>query len=184
MVKKALSWIVVVIPPLILLPLVSIPFDLPTGFFWLIGGVAMFVSFCHIVYKIGQKGWATIFSRQYTLEYKTLLRPLLTIVVMLVAFTSSKVSGNAARSHALKIAEQVQSTCIKAGECPGEMPGWPKHGSAYVISAGTLMRFPIYYEPAEDRKDFRLFVRWSIDSRFVVTGGVNSKLKSEEVRSN
>ena len=183
MFRKALSWIVVILPPLLLLPLAAIPFDLPTGIFWVIGVIAALVSFCHIVYQIGRKRWATIFSRHYVLDGKTLLRPFLTIAVMVLAFTSYKVSENAARTYALKVAEQVQSTCIKTGECPSEMPGWIRHGSAYVSTAGTLVRFAVYYNSTEDRKAFALAVRWNIDSRFVVTGGVTSNLKSEEIRS-
>ena len=166
-----------------LLPLAAIPFGLPSGIFWLIGVVAALVSFCHIVYKIGQKWWARISSRHYVFDGKTLIRPFLTIAVMVMAFTSYKVSENAARTYALKVAEQVQSICIKYGECPNEMPGWTRHDSEYVSTAGAIMRFTIRYRAIEDGKAFALAVRWNIDSRFVVMGGVNSILKSEEIRS-
>ena len=184
MFRKALSWIKVLVPPLMLLPLVVIPpSDQFIFLFWLIGAVAMLVSFWHIVYQIGRKYWAAIFSRQYSLDAKALLRPFLTVVVMLMAFTSLNVSWRAARTYTLKVAEQVQSTCTERGECPGDMPGWTRDGSKYVSFAGRLMRFPVYYYPWEDRKAFKVLVRWNYESHFEVTGGVNSQLKSEEIRS-
>ena len=183
MFRTALSWTAVVAPPLILLPLVIIPFDLLIFPFWLIGIVAMLISFWHIVYQLGRQYRAAIHSRKYGLDGKELLRPCLTIAVMLMAFISLLVSWNTVRAYALRVAEEVHSICIKRGECPEDMPGWTKDGSKYVSSAGPLMRFPVFYRPTEDRKAFTVYVRWHIDSQLVVTGGVNSQLKSEDIRS-
>ena len=181
MFRTALSWTAVVAPPLMLLPLVVIPFDLLLFPFWGIGIVAMLVSFWHIVYQMGRKYRAAIHSRQYGVDGKGLLRPFLTIAVMLIAFVSLSVSWNTVRAYALKVAEEVQLICIKKGECPEDIPGWTKDGSKYVSFAGPLMRFPVFYRPTEDRKAFALYVRWHIDSQLVVTGGVNSQLKSEDI---
>lgn len=184
MFRIALSWIAAVVPPLMLVPLVVIPpWDQLIFIFWGIGAVAMLVSLWHIVYQIGRKYWEAIFSRQYSLDAKALLRPSLTVGVMLMAFTSLNVSWRVVRTYTLKVAEEVQSTCIKSGECPGDMPGWTREGSKYVSFAGGGMRFPVYYYPMEDRKAFKVLVRWNYESHFEVTGGVNAQLKSAETRS-
>jgi hypothetical protein len=184
MFKTALRWLVRVVPPLLLLPLVVIPpWDQLIFIFWLIGALAMLVSSWRIVYQIGRKCWASIFSRECNLDGKALLRPFVTVGVMVIAFTSLSVSWRSARTYILKVAEQVQSTCIKSGECPGDMPGWTRDGSKYVSLAGSLMSFPVYYYPMEDQKAFKVLVRWNYESHFEVTGGVNSQLKSEEISS-
>jgi len=184
MFRTALRWLARVVPPLLLLPLIVIPpWDQLIFIFWGIGAFAMLVSFWHIVYQMGRKCRAAIVSRQYSLDGKALLRPFLTMAVMLMAFTSLNVSWRAARTYTLKVAEQVQSTCIKSGECPEDMPGWTREGSRYVSFAGSPMRFPVYYYPWEDRKAFKVLVRWDYESHLEVTGGVNSQLKSEEIRS-
>ena len=180
MFRTALSWLARVVPPLLLLPIVVIPpWDQLIFIFWLIGALAMLVSSWHIVYQIGRKCLASIFSRQYSLDGKTLLRPFLTVGVMLMAFTSLSVSWRTARTYTLKVAEQAQSTCTERGECPGDMPGWTRDGSKYVTYAGSFMRFPVHYYPWEDRKAFKVLVRWNYESHFEVTGGVNSQLKSK-----
>jgi hypothetical protein len=180
---RALSWIALVVPPLMLLPLVVIPpWDQLIFMFWGIGMVAMLVSLWHIVCQLGRKCWAAIFSRRHSLDGKALLRLFLTVGVMLMAFTSLSVSWRAARIYTLKIAEQVHSTCIKSGECPGGMAGWRSDGSKYVSFAGSAIMFPVYYYPSEDRKAFTVLVRLNYESHFGVTGGVNSQLKSEEIR--
>jgi hypothetical protein len=61
------------------------------------------------------------------------------------------------------------------------MPGWANDGSKYVTYAGSFMRFPVYYYTWEDRKGFKVLVRWNYESHFEVKGGVGSQLKSEEI---
>jgi hypothetical protein len=96
----ALSWIALAVPPLMLLPLVVIPpWDQLINIFWTIGMLAMLVSLWHVVYQLGRKYWAAIFSTQYSFDAKPLLRPVLTVGVMLMAFTSLNVSWRAAPTY-------------------------------------------------------------------------------------
>jgi hypothetical protein len=168
--KDTYTWLKLIVPPLLLLPLVALPPDLPTGILWFGGGIALIVSVLKVVYLVARRLWALAFAKKWNLNLKMLLRPALTIFIMIIAITSLRISNDRARAQALEIAQRVQADCIEKGRCPNEIPG-------QVGSVGALIRYPISYRVNQDGSEFSMTIRLNIDSSHVISGGVDKALE-------
>jgi hypothetical protein len=168
--KDTYSCLKRVVPPLLLLPLVALPPDLPTGILWFAGVIALVVSVLKIAFLVVRELWALAFTRKWNLEGKVILRPGLTIFIMIIALISLTISNNRAHKQALDIAQHVQADCVEQGRCPNEVPN-------QVSSVGALIRYPLLYRVNQERSEFSLMVRLSIDKSYVISGGVDKKLE-------
>ncbi len=165
-------WLKQIFPPLLILPLAIIPFDLPTAIPWIISLIACVVSIINVVRML---------SRSHHLvqsAYKTLVRPMLTVVFMILAYISIQISLANSTDFARKTAQNIQGRCRTEKACPASIPGWSQRSNAFVseTNAGALAKYRVLYSVSRDRKEFSIFVRYSIDSGHLFTGGVDEEL--------
>ncbi len=170
MVSKAYNWFKIIIPQILLLSLVAIPPDLPTGIFWFAGIVALIISVIKIGFLLLRGLWHLVRSKKWSFDLKENLRPLLTIFFIVIAIISLSISIHSAHKQTLELAEHVQSVCTGNEICPKEIPDPNK-------TVGALIRYPVYYQINQDLSEFSIIVRFNIDSRYVISGGVNKELK-------
>ena len=107
--SKIYSWFKIIIPPVILLPLVAIPPDLPTGIFWFVGSIALAISVFKVVFLLIRGLWTLASTRKWKLNLKVILRPVVTIFIMIIAIVSLCISNDKARKQALEVAQNVQT---------------------------------------------------------------------------
>ena len=157
-IKTVIEWVLIVIPPLLLLPLAFIPVDILTILYWFFGWSCLFVSAFSLVFKIIEKQRST----------KNLLRPILTIITFSSAYLSLSTSLDAARSEATMKADVFLSICDQ-GKCPAFIEGWnsSEHvlGESYT-SVGYLIKYPLFYQPSEDLDTFKLSLRVSFEEEY------------------
>ncbi len=163
------NWFKKIIPPFLLLPLVIIPPDLPSGIFWFAGIIALMISVIKVAFLLLRGLWHFVRSKKWNFSLMANLRPLLTIFVMAMAIISLSISIHRARKEALGLAEYVQAACAENRICPKEIQNSSK-------TAGALIKYPVYYQVNQDLSEFSVMVRFNIDSRYVITGGVHKAL--------
>jgi hypothetical protein len=168
--SKTYGWFKIIVPPLLLLPLVAIPPDLPTGIVWFVGSIALIISVFKVLFLLIRELRVLALTKKWNLALRMMLRSVLTIFVMIIAIISLNVSNYRARKQALEIAQQVQATCVERKRCPNKIPTMP-------TSVGAFIRYPISYAVNQDCSEFSIAVRLNIDSRYVISGGVNKELK-------
>ncbi len=159
----------IIIPPFLLLPLVAIPPDLPTGILWLAGIIALIISVIKVAFFFLRGVWHFVHSKKWNFSLKANFRPLLTIFIMVIAIISLNISIHKARKEALGLAELIQAACAENRICPKEIPNSSR-------AAGALIRYPVYYQVNQDLSEFSVIVRFSIDSRYVISGGIHKEL--------
>jgi len=165
---STLEWSARIIPPLLLLPLFKVPFEVFTSLIWLVCGIATIQS----LYNLFKK-W----------DMKSKIRPALTVIIFFSAATYMfnhtvsvrKEIDNIARAAA----SNVQTTCKSEGVCPESPQGWQKDRSDRVCTRVEFMR-ACYIRP-EDNLKFLIRVRHSIDDTLLIQGGVNDELQEERL---
>lgn len=179
MVRSWVWWLKQFLPPLLLLPLAIMPPDLPTAILWIVGALACAVSIINLVRML-------IRSRQLGRSaFKPAVRPVLTIVFMLLAYISIQISLANATDFARKTAQDIQQKCRAEKACPASISGWDPRGDAFASEAyaGALAKYRVLYGVSRDRKQFTIFLRQSIDSGLIFTGGVDEKLNESRKNS-
>jgi hypothetical protein len=144
-----------VLPPLLLLFLIFIPYDVGALLFWLPGGVLAFISIVKLLVLLF-KGF-----KSKNLEYKFCVRPALTILIFSICVYSIDVSRDDARKEAM--AETARIAEKYDGNYPEHIVGWDKEKyeseNSYNYVGWPAAR-PLSYIPSEDKASFemRLYV--------------------------
>lgn len=179
MVRSVVWWLKQVLPPLLVLPLAITPPDLPTAILWLIGWLACAVSVINLIRML-------IRSRHLGRSaFKPSVRPILTIVFMLLALISIQISLAQATDFGRKTAQDIQRRCHAEKVCPASISGWSPRRDAFVSEtvAGALAKYRVLYGVSPDRKQFNIFVRYGLDSGLLFTGGVDEELRESKKSS-
>ena len=175
--KTTFWWILQIVPPLIILPLFTMPMDIGTGIFWLAGIIAFCISF----FSIGRKVFTHLRSKNKQSTLLNIIRPGLTIILMILAFSSVKFSLSKAENDAFEIAEYVQKKCDSDNTCPDYIPTWNRKDGSFTCESlvGGLAKYRILYFVSEDKKDFTIKLRLNIDSHLSFYGGVGKEIQRE-----
>lgn len=157
-----------IFPPLLLLPLAAIPFDITTSIFWFPAFVSAAVSLFHSC------SWCYRYfsSSGKPFSKKKFVRPLTTLTIFVIAVLSVELSKIPAKEYVMREAERIQAECRRNGECPEMEDAFPSG----LAMKGYLAKYRILYFMYG--KDFVLAVRYNIDEGFAVSGGVNKKIST------
>ena len=158
---NVLAWAGRLLPPLLLLPLFVMPFDVMTAMVWFIGGIAALYSIAGLLKKQ---------------ERRNKIRPGLTLIIFSTGFVYMLNHTAAVRDEidamARQSAQAAQAGCNDAGTCPDLPPGWQD-----TCRAIEAMR--ACYRLSDDNKLFSISIRYHIDSYRVIEGGVDTPLREE-----
>jgi hypothetical protein len=185
--KSFLIWLKMIVdrfvPPLFLLPLLILPFDFITQFFWYIGGLFFLVSIVSIIWKLLKlrslqaKGDVIAVA---SLK-KKLVRPALATGIFLLAVLFAFLSIKSADAYGIETAKRVQAECAAQGICPETISEWSEPFSSTY--AGSETRYGLFgtkyilrYMPRNNRSEFEIEVRHALEDSFSVKGGVNKPL--------
>jgi hypothetical protein len=175
--KSIFRWILQIIPPLIILPLFTMPMDIGTGIFWLAGIIALFVS----LFSIGRKFIAHLRSKNTQSTLVDIIRPSLTILFMILAISSVKYSLSKAENYAFETAKYIQTKCDSDNICPDYIPTWNQSGGSFTCEslAGGLAKYRVLYGLNEDKKNFTILLRLNMDSHLYFYGGVGKEIQRD-----
>lgn len=179
MTRSLVWWLKQVVPPLFLLPLAITPPDLPMAIFWIIGALACAISLISLVRML-------IRSRQLGRSaFEPAVRPVLTIVFMLIAYISIQITLAKATDFSRKTAQDIQQKCRTEKACPASISGWDPRRDAFASEtyAGALAKYRVLYGVSRDQKQFTIFLRQSIGSGLYFTSGVDEELKESTKKS-
>lgn len=172
--SRSLYWLSVILPPLLLTPLVFIPFDLGSSLFWMPVLVVLPVSVWHISQFATKAQW------------ERLIRPILALSIIAIAMVLLGASRRSADDFGRAIALEAHQFCGANGRCPEIVKGstcverpsfsdcefqtnYGNYGSKYLVK----------YAVSKDRSSFRVLVRHNIDESLILHGGTQAELKEE-----
>lgn len=169
-------------PPMAILILATVPFDLMTTLFWLIGGGVMVFSVLRIIYfslelitKLIRKTIKKTKDQQ-DLKFNKTIRPALCILFFFISSKLVSMSIYSANAKALELAFETNEyvkknkTCQKKELTPAtkfQTFRYGDYGTQYVVS--------YYCEPEQKRFTYR--VRINIDESFSVIGDFDGAMK-------
>jgi len=167
--NKTIFWLTQILPPICLLPLVVVPIDLGTMIFW--GPAYMFGmgSFVNII------SFVVRWLMRSKVKVSLLVRPILTICVLVVATLLVSRSVDSAIKFAHRKAIEINKQCNQ-NECPQFIEGWRRESFACDTLAGDLATYRVKYRVSDDLHEFTLDVRISIDHFYRITGGSGKEL--------
>jgi len=167
------TWIKIVFPPLLLLPLFKIPVDMITAVFWGAGAIAFIVSVVHVLAWGGNKLYfmARGKGEEYRLGRK-LVRPLMVLIIFPLPVYTTLASRSAVEDYIKQSAAEVQKGCVEKGKCPEGIEEWANPLHTKYAKYGRAHH--IVYKP--DGTAFEIYTRFDIDNVFTARGGVNKEL--------
>jgi len=173
----AWSWFKRIVPPFFMLPLFAMPFDMGPHIFWLVAGIASFISLKHIVVasvRVIRSGGE---DQRFLV---TQLRPLLTCCIFFsaLAWMAHQTSETSAELNVLarNTALQLQEACQSQGRCPETPPsdGWQLEGAEYIAKVDFMHAV---FTPGKEGQTFSIRVRYRFDDNLFITGGVTAPLE-------
>jgi hypothetical protein len=173
--RKQNKWIQL-LPPLLLLPLVIIPPIAEGSIYWGIGLMALCWSAVQIILFLIRTLWELADKGEADPDMSKILRSLLTVGVMILAFCSLAAGRTLAREQALTIAVRIQADCGLYESCPESL--LPRHlKERNSENVGAWMTFPLRYQPYRNSNLFVLETILSYRERLVIEGGVGQVMK-------
>jgi len=174
-IKNIFNWLLILLPPLLLTPLLFIPLDMFTMLFWGPAFLIFLVSAWHILQFLAKR------LRGQTQFRKELIRPLLAILIIVAAAGLVAASRHSADEFGRRIARNAQQICNERGECPLIVEGLSHlegrtRGLCRTSYGDYGAKFVITYSASEDRKTFQVTVRHNIDEALILQGGVHQEL--------
>jgi len=181
--NKFFLWLAIIIPPLLLIYLIWVPFDMPTIVLWLPGMIVFLVSAISIIANFlkfiflskGQKDEKNKFKIRF-------IRPTLAILIFLFAFLCLAASQKSADNYAVNMSKKIQSECNAEKKCPENIAGWwndlPElSGYTSAVLYGKYgTKYRVSYSVSEDKQSFNMAVRHNIDEGLSINGGVDKQL--------
>jgi hypothetical protein len=178
-----LRWCFIIIPPLFVVFLYWIPFDILTTAFWLPASIAFLWSVISLLINIVRIIVRGLRKRLQIKFVKTrFLRPSLTIVIFLTVTFLVHKSLLSANKYGIEVAKKIQAIVEASGVCPEKIQGWevdkwdPNKCTTRYGKYGA--KYPIRYMLSQDRKEFTIVVYYNFEEGLFVTGGVNLELKA------
>lgn len=167
------DWFKIIVLPFFLIPLIFMPVDMVTGIFWFIAFVIFIKSSVTLIKFTFQ------FLRKKTQFQKELIRPFLSITIIIISCTLVMASQRSADEFARRIAYSAQELCQQNNKCP-EKINEMKHynNNVYKTFYGKYgTKYPVTYIVSEDKMSFEIRVRHNIDEFLIIKGGTKNKMK-------
>jgi hypothetical protein len=178
-----LRWCFIIIPPLFVILLYWIPWDILTMVFWVPAGVAFLWSIISIVINTLRTIIRRLCRKPQVSHFKIrFLRPAFTIAIFLAVAFSVHQSLLSANKYGIEAAKKIQGIVDANGICPEKVQGWevykwdPNHCITRYGKYGA--KYPIRYMPSQNRREFTVMVYSNFDERLYVSGGVDLELKA------
>ena len=182
--SKFLRWLSIILPPLLLIYLIRIPFDIVAHLLWLPGQIAFLISIVSIIatfVKFIRLGKDKEEQNKIKIRF---VRPILTILIFLFALLCLKASQKSADDYATITGKRIQGICNAEKSCPKKIDDWdnpPDDGYLpsiiYYGKYGT--KYMIYYSISKDGKEFDITVKHNIDEGLDISGGVGKELRMQ-----
>jgi hypothetical protein len=167
------------LPPLLLLPLFFLPFEVFTALYWLAGGVAL----CGSMMTLVRIAWAHVRRRRP--DWFIALRPGLTVLFFGTAAATMSLTTAALTRDADQlgrmVASEMQAVCTKQGKCVAAPPGsdWEIIDSDRAIKRLKFMS--VEYRTNSAGSEFTVRVRHRTEDELRIHGGVAAALREEVV---
>jgi len=170
--KRVMAWIKIILPPLLLIPLLYMPFDIGSAIFW----VAAFVIFVKSLLSLF--GFIYRRLRKKDSLQKELIRPLLAVIIVIFDVVCIVASQRSADIYAKNNAMIAQKECRYSKECPDHIDGmeFVRSGVSKTYYGKFGSKYPVLYTRSEDGKSFEIMVRHNIDDIYIIRGGVDIQL--------
>lgn len=152
-----------VLPPLLLLPLFVMPWDVTGLVYWIACGIAALISLPNL---LGSR----------PLTSKASLRPLLTVVLFVAAVATGFVVEEASNRYAEELATHLQHACKTRGRCLLAPEGWRREGKYARSSYG---HWTFTYVTNTNQSEFGLWIHMRNEVENCVQGG--SAISLQEV---
>ena len=168
------------LPPLLLAPLIVIPFDFITILLWLVAAICLLVSIVSAVIRLLTIGFGAASQRRERLL--RLIRPMLTIVVACTVHVCVQHSIYLAEHEVAVLASSIQSEGRRAGTYPEALPGWSAGtefgNTCSRRSFGWTTDYTATYVATEARDGFTLSLRLDKDTSLILRGGLQTELEA------
>ena len=167
------------VPPLLLLPLFGMPWDIGTSLFWLVGGVAACVS----VAKLSRIRSAR--APEQPPVWHVGLRPGLTVALFGAALVTMIVVSAGLETEVDQLgralASEMQATCTRQATCLPIPPGsdWITIENHRAVKRVKSMSVEYRTDPAGS--EFTVRIRHRMEDELRIHGGVGRTLKEEIV---
>jgi hypothetical protein len=165
-----------VLPPLMMLPLVAVPFAPMTILLWLAGLFATAWSAITLL-RLGNAA-----LRRRPVDLRTAIRPSLAVaifaVVALIARDQATAESAEADAFARNLAQQMKSVCDRDGKCPTAPPGWTANDHGHSRSRYGQTR--VDYKILPDRSGFRVTVHHPLEFLRDFDAGVGKPIVERE----
>ena len=170
------------LPPLFLIPLYWVPWDIVSVLLWIPAIIAFLWSALSLIINnvriILRKSRG---KPQIDYVRARFVRPAMTITIFLSVNFLVNQSLHSADEFAKETAMKVQYEANANGVCPEKIEGWEPDrwnpNDCMIIYGKYGTKYKIGYSTSEDRIEFSIGVRHNIDEGFYITGGVNKELK-------
>jgi hypothetical protein len=168
-------WPLQIVPPLLLLLLLTT--DNGPGFFFTVLFLGLFAlaGVLSIVLRIG----FLLFRRG---DWRRLLRPVLTVAIVAVAFGYAQKSLHEVRDVVAAEAARIQAQCTRLGKCPDAIAigtGDPGSSRRHVGTPSTHLHWPISYTLTDTGFVLELHATMDTTQRWI--GGPGSELQFEDL---
>ena len=171
--KEIIVWFKIILPPLFLIPLLFVPFDMLTAILWFVAFVVFVKSIASLAKSIYRRVRG---KKQFQ---KELIRPALAIIIIILDVMLIVASQNSADTFARHVANIAQGQCKKNDKCPDRVDGmeFVENGLSKISYGDYGAKYPVTYKVSEDKKSFGVTVRHSIDSFLTIKGGVENEIE-------
>jgi hypothetical protein len=182
--NAVLRWSLVVIPPLFIIPLYWVPWDILTCLFWIPAIIAFLWSLLSLIINIVRIIFRKVRKKpQINFVKLRFFRPALTVIIFLFVHFFVNRSLSSADKFAKETAIKIQAQINTSGECPKKIEDWESDKwdpNISIIMYGKYgTKYPVRYHTFEDGKEFEISVRHNIDEGFFVSGGINRALTAK-----
>jgi hypothetical protein len=179
--NAVLRWLLIVVPPLFMIPLYWVPWDILTIIFWIPADIAFLWATLSLVFNVVRIILRKL-RKKPQIEYVKIrfVRPVLTIAIFLSVSFLVNQSLHSADEFAKKTGRKIQDETKINGVCPKTIQDWevdkhdPNINITWYGKYGT--KYPLKYYISENGKEFNVRVYHNIDKAFYVSGGVDRKL--------
>lgn len=183
--NSAFRWFAIIFPPLCLIPIVFVPFDMFTIMIWLLGFVVALISAISVLVRVMRLRKIGRDKKDERHEQKIrLIRPILTVAIFCLAILCLRIAQASADNYAIAMGKQMHAVCNTQKKCPERVDGWERGDARDWYSSVILYgkfgpRFRITYSVTDDKESFEMVVKHNIDEGFTVYGGVNKPFKTK-----
>lgn len=169
---KALDWAATILPPMMIIGLIFIPFDMITMAFWGPVFIAAFISFFRLTLAL-----LKLAVKKEPLTRRN-IRQALTIALCLLVLQINGMSAASAEDFAISTARDAQTVCNSGTLCPESPAGFncDADGSCKTKYGEYGAKYYVFYSREADGRSFRVRHRRSIDDWTIITGGVGQDL--------